>query len=196
MRSAAFSAYEKPIDPVGQSKPEWEIICALAKAMGKGQFFDYDSAEEIWNEVCSVWPAGRGITYKRLEDGGLQWPCPDEDHPGTEVMHTESFPLGKAALRQIPYRPTKETVDEKFPFLLVTGRTLYHFNAGTMTMRTANAELRATDLLDISAEDAKRLRLQNGEKVRVHSRYGKASLPIRITSAVKAGRVVRNFPHR
>jgi formate dehydrogenase major subunit len=183
----------KAIDPVGQSKPEWEIICALAKAIGKGQFFDYDSAEEIWNEVCSVWPAGRGITYKRLEDGGLQWPCPDEDHPGTEVMHTESFPLGKAALRQIPYRPTKETDDEKFPFLLITGRTLYHFNAGTMTMRTANAELRATDLLDISAEDAKRLGVQNGEKVRVHSRYGKASLPIRITSALNPGELFATF---
>jgi len=183
----------KAIDPVGQSKPEWEIICALAKAMGKGQFFDYDSAEEIWNEVCSVWPAGRGITYQRLEDGGLQWPCPNEDHPGTEVMHTESFPLGKAALRRIPYRPTEETADEEFPFLLVTGRTLYQFNAGTMTMRTANAELRATDVLDISVEDAKRLRLQNEEKVRVHSRYGEASLPIRITSAVRPGELFATF---
>ncbi|HSE32553.1 MAG TPA: formate dehydrogenase subunit alpha [Pyrinomonadaceae bacterium] len=183
----------KAIDPAGQSKPEWEIICALAKAMGKGQFFDYDSAEDIWNEIRSVWPAARGITYKRLEDGGLQWPCPDEDHPGTEVMHSESFPLGKAALRRIPYHPTKETVDEEFPFLLVTGRTLYQFNAGTMTMRTANAELRATDLLNISVEDAERLQLHNGEKVRVHSRYGEASLPIRITSTVRPGELFATF---
>jgi len=183
----------KAIDPVGQSKPDWEIICAVAKAMGKGQFFDYDSAEEIWNEVRSVWPAGRGITYKRLEDSGLQWPCPDEDHAGTEVMHSESFPLGKAALRRILYHPTKETVDEEFPFLLVTGRTLYQFNAGTMTMRTANVKLRATDLLDISADDAQRLQLHNGERVRVHSRYGAASLPIRITSAVRRGELFATF---
>jgi formate dehydrogenase major subunit len=183
----------KAIDPVEQSKPEWEIICAVAKAMGKGQFFDYGSAEQIWNEVRSVWPAGRGITYKRLEDGGLQWPCPDEDHPGTEVMHSESFPLGKAALRRILYHPTKETVDEEFPFLLVTGRTLYQFNAGTMTMRTANVQLRATDLLDISADDAQRLQLHNGERVRVHSRYGAASLPIRITSAVRRGELFATF---
>jgi formate dehydrogenase major subunit len=181
------------IDPVGQSKPDWEIICALAKAMDKGQFFDYDSAQEIWNEVRSVWPAGYGITYKRLEDGGLQWPCPDEDHPGTEVLHTESFPLGKAALRRIPYRPTKETVTEEFPYLLVTGRTLYQFNAGTMTMRTANAELRATDLLDVSFEDAERLRLHNGDSVCVRSRHGETSLPIRITSAVKPGELFATF---
>ena len=108
-------------------------------------------------------------------------------------MHTESFPLGKAALRRISYRPTEQTIDEKFPFLLVTGRTLYQFNAGTMMMRTANAELRATDVLDISVEDAKRLRLQNGEKVRVHSRYGEASLPIRITSAVRPGELFATF---
>jgi formate dehydrogenase major subunit len=183
----------KAIDPVEQAKPEWEIICAVARAMGKGQFFHYGSAEEIWNEVRSVWPAGRGITYKRLEDGGLQWPCPDEDHPGTEVMHTESFSHGKAALRRIPYRATKEAVDEEFPFLLVTGRTLYQFNAGTMTMRTANAELRATDLLDISVEDAERLQLHSGEKVRVHSRFGEASLPIRITSTVRPGELFATF---
>jgi formate dehydrogenase major subunit len=77
-------------------------------------------------------------------------------------MHTQSWPLGRAALRRIPYHPTKETVNEEFPFLLITGRTLYQFNAGTMTMRTANAELRATDLLEISVEDAKRLQLPAG----------------------------------
>lgn len=183
----------KVVEPVGQSKPDWQIICALAKAMGKGEFFKFDSPEEIWNEVRSVWPAGRGMTYKRLEDGGLQWPCPDEDHPGTEIMHNDSFPLGKAGLRRILYYPTKEAVDEEFPFLLVSGRTLYQFNAGTMTMRTANAELRATDLLDISVEDATRLRLHNGEKVRLHSRYGEASLPIRITSAVNPGQLFATF---
>ncbi len=184
----------KAIEPVGQSKPDWEIICALAKAMGKGDFFAHDSAEEIWDEIRAVWPAGAGITYQRLDDGGLQWPCPDVNHPGTEVLHAESFPIGKkAALRRIPYRATKEVTTEEFPFLLITGRTLYQFNAGTMTMRTANAELRATDLLDISADNADRLQLHNGDRVRVHSRYGKAVLPIRITSSVKPGELFATF---
>jgi len=184
----------KAIEPVGHSKPDWEIICALAKAMGKEHYFNYSSAEEIWNEIRDVWPAGRGITYKRLDDGGLQWPCPDEDHPGTEAMHGESFPISKqAALRRIPYRPTKEVTSDEFPFLLVTGRTLYQFNAGTMTMRTANTELRANDLLDISAEDANRLNLHNGDRVRVHSAYGEAVLPLRITSSVKPGELFATF---
>ncbi len=184
----------KAIDPVGQSKPDWEIICALAKAMGKGNFFAYTSPEEIWNEIRAVWPAGNGITYQRLDDRGLQWPCLDENDHGTEVLHAESFPIGeKAALRRIPYRATMEVTTEEFPFLLITGRTLYQFNAGTMTMRTANAELRATDLLDISKEDADRLQLHNGERVRVRSRYGEAALPIRITSSVKPGELYATF---
>jgi formate dehydrogenase major subunit len=184
----------KAIEPLGQSQPDWKIICAVAKAMGKGDYFAYDSPEEIWNEIRAVWPASRGITYDRLNDGGLQWPCPNEDHPGTEVLHTESFPLGKqAALRRIPYRPTKEVTSEEFPFLLITGRTLHQFNAGTMTMRTANAELRAKDLLDISADDATQLHFHNGERVRVRSRYGKALLPIRITSSVRPGELFATF---
>jgi formate dehydrogenase major subunit len=184
----------KAIEPVGQSKPDWKIICAIAEAMGKGKFFRYNSAEEIWNEIRAVWPAGRGITYQGLENGGLQWPCPVEGHPGTEVMHIDSFPLGtKAALRRIPFRRTEEKVDEEFPFVLMTGRTLYQFNAGTMTMRTANVELRATDFLDISAEDAQRLHVLEGEQVRVQSRYGEALLPIRITSEVRPGELFATF---
>ncbi|HSE26153.1 MAG TPA: formate dehydrogenase subunit alpha [Pyrinomonadaceae bacterium] len=181
------------ISPVDQSKPDWKIICAIGKALGKEEFFHYNSSEEIWNEIRSVWPAGRGITYQRLNGDGLQWPCPAEDHPGTEIMHTESFPLGKAALRRIHYRPTEETVDGDFPFLLITGRTLYQFNAGTMTMRTANAALRGTDVLDISAEDAEGLQLNEGEQVRVLSRYGEALLPIRITSTVRPGELFATF---
>jgi formate dehydrogenase major subunit len=108
-------------------------------------------------------------------------------------LHAESFPIGKAALRRIPYRATKEVTTEEFPFLLITGRTLYQFNAGTMTMRTPNAELRKTDLLDISGKDADRLKFKNGDRVKVRSRYGEATLPIRITSTVKPGGLFATF---
>jgi formate dehydrogenase major subunit len=122
----------KVVEPVGESKPDWEIVCALARALGKGEFFNFHSAEGIWTEARAVWPAGQGITYGRIEHGGLQWPCPTEAHPGTEVLHGETFPIGKrAALRRVDYRPTAEAVSEDFPFLLVTGRNLYQFNAGT-----------------------------------------------------------------
>ena len=184
----------KAIEPAGEAKSDWEIICAIAKTMGKEEFFAYDSVEDVWNEVRSVWPAGRGISYQRLDHAGLQWPCPAEDHAGTEVMHVDSFPVvAKAALRRVSYRPTEETVNEEFPFLLTTGRTLQQFNAGTMTMRTPNQELRPADLLDISAEDAAQLKLHNGQEVQVCSRYGKTVLPIRITPTVQRGELFATF---
>ncbi|HLN97545.1 MAG TPA: molybdopterin dinucleotide binding domain-containing protein, partial [Pyrinomonadaceae bacterium] len=117
-----------------------------------------------------------------------------EGHPGTEVLHAERFPIGeKAALRRIPFHASEETISENFPLLLITGRTLYQFNAGTMTMRTPNVEFRTTDLLDISSEDANRLQLHNGERVRVRSRYGEAVIPIRTTAAVKPGNLFATF---
>ncbi|HEX7516647.1 MAG TPA: formate dehydrogenase subunit alpha [Chthoniobacterales bacterium] len=184
----------KVIEAPGQAKADWEIICELARAMGKGEFFDFHFSEEIWEEIRAVWKAGHGITYARLEGGGLQWPCPTEEHPGTTVLHAKSFPSGpRAPLKRIEFRPSDETTSPEFPFLLTTGRTLYQFNAGTMTMRTANAELRPTDTLDISPEDAKRLALDKGEQVRVRSRHGEAVLPVRIDSAVKPGELFATF---
>lgn len=184
----------KAIEPAGDSKPDWKIVCEVAAAMGKGQFFQYRSVEDIWNEIRLVWPAGYGITYPRLENQGVQWPCPREDHPGTKVMHAQSFPIGKkAALRRISYRATEEKVDEDFPFLLITGRTLHQFNAGTMTMRTPNTQLRPTDLLEIAPADAKRLGLHDGERVQLQSRYGSASLPVQVTARVRPGELFTTF---
>jgi formate dehydrogenase major subunit len=184
----------KVIEPPGEAKADWEIICDLAGAMGRGEFFNFESPEEIWEEIRNVWKAGHGITYARLEKGGLQWPCPTEDHPGTTVLHTESFPSGeRAPLQQIEFQPSDETTSPEFPFLLTTGRTLYQFNAGTMTMRTPNVELRLEDTLDISAEDATRLALHKGEHVRVRSRYGEVVAPIRINAAVKRGQLFATF---
>ena len=184
----------KVIDPVGHSRPDWEIICAVARVMGKGESFDYSSAEEIWNEIRDVWPAGRGITYERLNGKGVQWPCFEESDPGTTVLHTEAFAVGKTtALRRIRYRPTTETIDAEFPFLLNTGRSLYQFNAGTMTRRTPNLELLSTDYLDMAPEDAERLQLGTGERVRIRSRHGEAIMPIRISSAVRPGELFATF---
>lgn len=182
------------IKPVGLSKPDWEIICLVARAMGKGEFFEFNSPEEIWSEVRKVWKAGNGLGYERLERGGLQWPCISEEHPPTGILHTETFPIGKrAALRRIDYKPTLETTSEEFPLLLNTGRSLYQFNAGTMTRRTANTALRATDTLDVAQEDADRLSLRSGQRVRLNSRYGEAVLPVRISKSVRAGELFATF---
>jgi formate dehydrogenase major subunit len=184
----------KVIEPIEASKPDWQIICELARAMGKGHLFDFSSPEQIWNEIRSVWKEAAGISYERLEGPGLQWPCPMKDHPGTRVLHTDAFSSGKlASLRTIECQPPKEVTDEEYPFILTTGRTLYHFNAGTMTSRTNNTLLRSEDSLDISLEDAQHLGLSDGQRVRIRSRYGEAILPIKIGGSVRSGELFATF---
>jgi formate dehydrogenase major subunit len=184
----------KAMGPLGHSKPDWEIICDVAKAVQPSAGFDFHSPEEIWNEVRAVWKAGAGISYPRLEQGGLQWPCPDETHPGTTVLHIGTFPHGpRAPLKRVGFEATTETANGEFPFLLTTGRTLYQFNAGTMTMRTRNARLRQTDTLDLAPADAKRLELKDGDLVRVRSRHGEARMPVKLDSRVKPGELFATF---
>jgi formate dehydrogenase major subunit len=184
----------KALEPAGNSKPDWEIIRDVAQRMGFKAQFDFHSPEEIWNEVRTVWKAGAGIAYSRLEHGGLQWPCPTEDHPGTEILHTTSFPHGpRAPFKRVEFTPTLETATVDYPFLLTTGRSLYQFNAGTMTLRTPNAGLRPADTLDIATTDAARLGLHDGDRVRVRSRTGETTLPVRTTESVKAGELFATF---
>lgn len=182
------------IDPPDAVLSDWQVICELARAMGKGKFFAYENAEAIWNEIRSVWPAAQGMTYERLEQQGLQWPCPSENHPGTQILHQETFSHAKTTpLRRIPYTPTSEVTNGEFPYLLTTGRNLFQFNAGTMTSRTPSNELRPTDLLDVSPPDAKEIGLSDGDLVRICSRYGEATLPVRIDPGMKSGEVFASF---
>lgn len=184
----------KTIEPRGSSRSDLEIICEVARAMGHGKSFEFRSAKEVWNEIRSVWPNAAGITYERIESGGLQWNCPDEEHPGTQILHTDAFANGpRASLKRIRYRPTPETATEEFPFILNTGRNLYQFNAGTMTGRTANSEMLWTDFLCIHPDDALKLSITNGETVRIRSRYGQTELPAVITSQVSKGELFATF---
>ncbi|MBI2816708.1 MAG: formate dehydrogenase subunit alpha [Acidobacteria bacterium] len=181
------------IEPLGQAKADWEILCLVARAMGKANLFPYTSAEQIWNEIRTVWKAGAGISYGRLEQGGLQWPCPDETHPGTEILHTQCSSPKTIALREVQYRPTPERVAKDFPFLLITGRAAYQFNAGTMSSRTPNVELWPTDVLEMAAADAQRLGVRSGERVRIRSRFGEAELPLQISPALRPGELFTTF---
>jgi formate dehydrogenase major subunit len=182
------------IQPVGRSRPDWDIVCRMARAMRRGRHFEYTGPEAIWDEVRTVWPGARGITYTRLENGGLQWPCPSEDHPGTAILHRDGFDTGpRARLRPVTFVPTSEAAVPAFPFVLMTGRTLHQFNAGTMTARTANLQLRPTDLVEMAPVDAARLSFHDGDLVRIVSRYGKAVLPIHVTDRVKAGELFATF---
>jgi formate dehydrogenase major subunit len=180
----------------GEARPDWWIIQALAARLGKPCGFEFAGPEAIWDEVRSLWPDGAGLTYARLEHEDLQWPCPDENHPGTPVLCRERFADARTAkLAAIEYVPTVEQPDDSYPLLLTTGRTLYEFNAGTMTHRTANAVLRPSDTLDMAPADAARYGLVEGEPARVSSRYGAAILPVHISPAVQAGQLFSTF-HR
>lgn len=178
----------------GNSKPDWQILCELADRMGFGWAFKFADPEAIWNEVRRVWKAGAGISYARIEEAGLQWPCPDESHPGTTILHGRTFPIGdRAAFSMIPYRATEERVCEEFPMLLTTGRALAQFNAGTMTRRTGNLTILPTDFLEMSPADATALGVEDGDRVRLVSRYGTAQLPVRVTPIVRPGELFTTF---
>lgn len=180
--------------PPGACRADWRIICALAERMGFGPQFAFASPEEVWDEVRRVWPDGAGISYARLAERGIQWPCRAEDEPGTEILHVDRFALGeRAVLRPIDYAPTPETVDTEFPFLLTTGRRLHQFNVGDMSRRTANVQLAPTDTLDISPDDARRLKLSDGDVARLRSRYGETCLPVRLDAAIQRGQAFASF---
>ncbi len=182
------------VPKLGNAKTDREILALVAEKLGFGEKFNFEDDGAVWDEIRAVWPAVKGITYQRLENEGLRWPCPDENHPGAGVLHAETFPIGKkAALRAIPYLGGHDAPDADFPFILVTGRTLYHFNAGTMTGRTANPEIDPPDRLAINPADAACLGIQTGDVVVLHSRIGGAELPAVVSPTVKPGEVFTTF---
>ncbi len=182
------------ISPRGLARHDWRILCDVARLMGKGDFFNYQSEREIWDEIRTVWPEAAGITYQRLEERGLQWPCFDEQGAGTTILHQTRFAHGiKTKLQKIPYQPTDEKISDAFPFLLTTGRVLYQFNAATMTARSQVNQFYPTDILEISHEDASALGFADGQPVAMTSRYGSVTLPAKITKRVKKGELFASF---
>jgi len=185
----------KVIEPLGNSRADWEIVCAVADAMGQAEQFAFADPAAIWDEIRAVWPAGAGMSYARLDaPGGLQWPCPTDDHPGTTLLHANGFTAGpRAPLHPIDHTPSPEDEHPDFPLLLITGRALDQFNSGTMTRRSLTNALRTTDTLDLSAADAAAIGITDGERVELTSRYGTAVLPARVSHAMQAGQCFATF---
>ena len=125
----------KAVEPPGNAKADWEIAQLIANTLGAG--WNYENSEQIWNEVRRTSPPHRGISYERIEEVGLQWPCPSEDHPGTPFLHEGEFPTpdGKATFLPVPWRPSAEATDDEYPLLLTTGRRLSTYHTGTQTRR-------------------------------------------------------------
>jgi len=149
---------------------------------------DVSKAEEVFNEIAKVWPAIAGINYKRLEGNGIQWPCPEEDHPGTPVLFENGFPRGLASFTPITWRNPEELPDDEYPFVLTTGRVLYQYHTGTMTRRSQvleNAD--RGPVIEMNPDDAARLQIKDGEQVNVASRRGTITLPVFVTDRINPG---------
>ena len=176
--------------------PDREITWASDFQPGSDRM-DVSKAEEVFNEVASVWPAIAGINYKRLEGDGIQWPCPAEDHPGTPVLFENGFPRGLATFTPVTWRAPEELTDEEYPFILTTGRVLYQYHTGTMTRRSQvleNAD--RGPVVEMNPEDAERLKIKDGEQVNVASRRGTITLPVFVTDRISPGVTFIPFHYR
>ena len=160
---------------------------AIAKRMGLD--WSYESAEEIMAEIASVTPSYGGITYERIEaEGGLQWPCLDEEHPGTQFLHKGVFPRGKGLFHAIRHQEPVEKPDDKFPFTLTTGRVLYQYHSRTMTGRAEGVNDLAPECeIEIHPNDAERFGLADGQQARVASRRGQVEARVHLTERVERG---------
>jgi len=180
------------VSPPGEAKSDWEIIAALAGRMGYAM--NYSSAQEIMEEITRVTPSYSGITYKRLEKNGLQWPCPTPDHKGTKYLHKDRFTRGLGLFHAIEYIPPAELPDESYPLLLSTGRVLYHYHTGTMTRQSKGATERYPEsLVEINPQDADRLGIFDGQMVKVTSRRGELQAKAKLTERSAAGAIFMNF---
>jgi len=179
--------------PVGSAKPDWWITCQIARRMG-GKGFDFVHPGQVMEEIALLTPIYGGITYERLEAGGLQWPCPTEEHPGTPCLHTQMFSRGKGRFIPLEYKPSMELPDKNYPLVLTTGRSLYHWHTGTVSRKVAGLNvLMGEELVEINPEDASALDIADGDMVRVISRRGKVSARARVTEASPAGVVFMTF---
>ncbi len=181
------------IPPRGDSKPDWWITSQIAQAMGKNGF-EYQDSSEIMDEINSVTPIYAGITYQRIEKTGLQWPCLDENDPGTKFLHKDGFARGKGRFVPLEFTASTETTDEKFPLILTTDRSLYHFHSGTMTRRVGGLEkLDGEEFVKINPIDAKEFGIEDGNWVEVSSQRGTVKVRAKLTDICRPGMCSMTF---
>ncbi len=204
----------RALTPPGNALADWEIIAAIAQRVsaklaerasnGDGHlvrpssygYWEYRTAEEIFDELAALTPSYAGINYGRLERGGLQWPCPNKYHPGTPYLHKERFATddGRGRFHRVAYVPPAELPDEEYPFYLSTGRIRYHYHTGSMTRRSRGlAKVAPEERIEMHPEDAQRLGISEGDWVRVISRRGEVRARVRLTDRSAPGMVFGTF---
>jgi formate dehydrogenase alpha subunit len=178
----------KAVNSPGEARTDLAIIDQIYKRIdGQKELGESPSPEKLFAEAAALWPAIAGITYQRLEQKSLQWPCPAQDHPGTEFLFAESFNRagGKALFTAVPFVASKELPDDEYPFVLTTGRELFHYHTGTMTRRSAGLNAVAPEpYVEVNPADAEALGIVQGEKLTVSSRRGTISVKARVSSIV------------
>jgi formate dehydrogenase alpha subunit len=182
----------KALDAPGQAKADWEIICELSTHMGYPM--KYAAPEDIMKEINGLTPSYAGITYERLEKEGIQWPCPNADHPGTKYLHKDRFTRGLGLFHALDYIPPAEVPDAAYPFVMTTGRVLYQYHTGTMSRLSKGITERCPEsLVEIHPNDAKELGIQEGQFAKVTSRRGVVQAKAKVTERVPKGTIFMNF---
>jgi predicted molibdopterin-dependent oxidoreductase YjgC len=176
----------KAVEAPGEARPDWQIIGHLSTAMGYRM--EYSHPSDIFDEMASLTPSYAGISYDRIAKVGLQWPCPTRDHPGTKFLHEGRFTRGKGLFHVINFRPPAELPDAEYPFILSTGRTLYHYNIGNMTRKSAEiSQKQGENFVEMNPSDAERLGLSPEEFVRVTTRRASVTVRARVGDRVRPG---------
>ena len=176
----------KGVNAPGQARADWQILCDISTGMGYPMHYAHPG--EIFAEVASLAPNLGGIGYERIDSVGLQWPCPTKDHDGTVFLHKDRFTRGKGLFHAIQFRPPAEVPDDLFPFILSTGRTLYHYNIGNMTRKSDSISQRQSEnFVEVHADDAARLGLADGATVRVTTRRGSLLVRAVVAQRVRPG---------
>jgi len=183
---------DKIVDPPGEAKPDWQIICQLAERMGHKDNFNFSSSGEIFEEIRSCIPPYKGISYERLSNtvGGIHWPCPSEDHPGTPTMFLEKFntPDGLGHFQAVEYKPPAEVPDEEYPYFLTTGRSIFHYHTGAMTRRTPKlVDEIPRGFVEVNPEDAAKAGVKDKDVVTLETRRGSIEAEARVTDEVPPG---------
>ena len=180
------------LEPVGEERNDWEIITDLANQMGAG--WQYDSPSQIFDEMAALTPQYAGMSHGRLEGGGIQWPCPTAEHPGTPYLHSTQFTRGKGLFAVADYRPPAEETSPEFPLILSTGRILYHWHGGTMSRRSPGLDTIAPDAeIEINPIDAETHAVCDGALVKVASRRGEVVARAAITRRSPPGTIFMTF---
>ena len=178
----------------GEAKPDWWIISEIAKRMGNTQFNHFESAKDVFNELCSLSPIYTGLNWDRIGDGEFQWPVPEKGHPGTPRLHEKEFKNGKGLFTLIGYRDPAEVIDEDFPIWLTTGRRLPAYHSRTQTGRSAGIDyLLNEESLEINPSDASDWGIADGEIVEMRSLRGSIQIKARLTDCSPRGTVFTSF---